>query len=338
MKFVQKLPEAEEIINEYPLTAIQISKRKERIKQIQEILSGKSSKKLLLIGPCSADREDAVVEYTLRLAGLQEKVSERFLIVPRVYTSKPRTDGMGYKGLLHRPVSDCKNDDLLAGVIATRKMHLHVIQQTGLFCVDEMLYPESIYYILDLLAYVVIGARSVEDQGHRLAASGLNIPVGMKNPTSGDLNILLNSIAAAQFSQSMIYRGWDVKTEGNQYAHAILRGYVDLAGISHPNYHYEDLCNCYDLYQKRNLKNMSVIIDCNHSNSGKKFDEQVRIATEVINTCRKNKSINQMVKGLMIESYLEDGKQLIGGGIYGKSITDPCLGWNKTEQLILDLL
>lgn len=337
MEFVKKLPEAELIKQQYPLEKKQIEARKRKIKEIQEVLSGKTNKKIVCVGPCSADREDAVLEYMLRLAKLQEQVKEKLLIVPRVYTSKPRTNGIGYKGLLHRPASGSGEDDLLSGVIAMRKMHLRVIQETGLFCADEMLYPEVLYYILDLLAYVAVGARSVEDQGHRLTASGLEIPVGMKNPTSGDLNILLNSLIAAQYSQVMLYRGWEVHTKGNMFAHAILRGAVDINGKAHPNYHYENLCEFYDKYQKCNLKNMAVMIDCNHGNSGKHYDEQIRIAGELMQLCNKNEILNRFVKGFMIESYLEDGGQMIGEGIYGKSITDPCLGWEKTQHLIWDI-
>lgn len=337
MKFVRKLPDVDEIIKQYSLSTEQIERRKCCVKELEAILSGKTRKKILFLGPCSADREDAVIEYVSRLAGLADKVKDRFVIIPRIYTSKPRTNGIGYKGLLHRPYTESGSDNLVDGIIATRQMHLHVIQQTGMFCIDEMLYSESIAYILDLLAYVAIGARSVEDQAHRLVASGLDIPVGMKNPVSGDLSVLLNSITAAQYPQSMLFRGYEVHTSGNEYAHAILRGYSDLNGYAHPNYHYEDLCVFYDRYQKANLKNISVIIDCNHANSGKRYDEQIRIAAEIVDSCKRNKTLDRFVKGIMIESYLEDGNQIIGGGVYGKSITDPCLGWNKTERLVYEL-
>lgn len=336
MKYMHKLPDADELLEMYQLTPEQKDARETKIKEVQHILTGRDNRKILLIGPCSADREDAVVEYMLRLARLQEIVSDRFVIIPRVYTSKPRTNGMGYKGLIHNPGS-ANEDDLMDGVIATRKMHLHVIQKTGFYCVDEMLYPESIYYILDLLAYAAVGARSVEDQAHRMTASGLQIPVGMKNPMSGDTTSLLNAISAAQHSHSMMYRGWDVRTEGNPYAHAIFRGFVNNNGKACPNYHYEDLCEFHDKYQEFNLKNMALIIDCNHSNSGKRYAEQVRIAKEVCNICKVYKDINRLVKGLMIESYIEDGNQLPGSGVYGKSITDGCLGWEKTQELILEL-
>ncbi|MCL1884777.1 MAG: 3-deoxy-7-phosphoheptulonate synthase [Defluviitaleaceae bacterium] len=337
MRYIKKLPEIDELITDYPLSASQVENRKNRIIEVQNILCGKDLRKLLLVGPCSADREDAVVDYMSRLAALQEKIKANFVVVPRVYTSKPRTNGMGYKGLLHQPSSSSDGDDLLAGVIATRRMHLRVIQETGLFCVDEMLYPESIEYTLDLLAYVAIGARSVEDQGHRLTASGLQLPVGLKNPMSGDLNVLINSISATQKKHSMIYRGWEVQTEGNSFAHGIIRGYNDLSGKSRPNYHYETLLEIYDLYRNSNLINMSLIIDCSHGNSNKRYDEQMRIAREIFLTCKNYPELNRFIKGIMIESYIEDGSQLVGGGIYGKSITDPCLGWDKTKKLILEL-
>jgi 3-deoxy-7-phosphoheptulonate synthase len=337
MKYVRKLPDADEIIQQYPLDNVQKKNRKQRIDEIEKILSGRSDKKIICIGPCSADREDAVVEYVLKLAKIQEELKDKFFLVPRVYTSKPRTNGTGYKGLLHRPAVYSGHDDIFSGVIAMRKMQLHVIQQTGMFCADEMLYPEAMYYILDLLAYVAIGARSVENQQHRLTASGLEIPVGMKNPTSGDLEVLLNSIIGAQYPQSLLYRGWEVQTEGNLYAHAILRGYTDLSGKIHPNYHYEALCDFHDLYQKKNLKNMAVLIDCSHCNSRKHYDEQERIAKEITVLCKENKDLNRFVKGLLIESYLKDGAQMIGENIYGKSITDPCLGWNRTERLLKEL-
>ena len=337
MEFVRKLPEVEELIEKYPLSSEQLENRKKRIREIEAILKGQDRRKLLLVGPCSSDREDAVIDYTMRLKSIYEQVRDKILIVPRVYTSKPRTNGMGYKGLLHRPSSQETRDDLLSGVVATRQLHLHVIEQTSMFCIDEMLYPESIYYILDLLAYVAIGARSVENQGHRLAASGLCLPVGMKNPTSGDMSVLLNSLVAAQQPQSVIYRGWEVQTEGNPFAHAIIRGYREVNGKSKANYHYEDLLELYDSYKKSNLKNMSVIVDCSHENSNRRYDEQVRIANEVFSICRNYTALDVMIKGIMLESYIEDGTQLVGEGIYGKSITDPCLGWEKTQRLIFDL-
>ena len=337
MQFIRKLPDAEELIRQYPLSDSQIKDRQKRIYEIEGILSGLDSRKLLLIGPCSADREDSVIDYISRLSLIQEEIRDRLLIIPRVYTSKPRTNAMGYKGMLHRPLSEGLQDDFLAGVTATRQMHLQVIQQTGMYCVDEMLYPESIYYILDLLAYVAIGARSVEDQGHRLVASGLQVPVGLKNPTSGDLSVLIHSVSAAQQPHTMLFRGWEVQTEGNKYAHVILRGYRDISGKSRPNYHYEDLLTLYDLFQKSNLKNIAAIVDCNHDNSNKHYDEQIRIAKEVFGLGRSIPSLNRLIKGIMIESYIEDGTQLIDEKVYGKSITDPCLGWDKTKRLIYDL-
>ena len=336
MKFIRQLPNISEILSEYKLSNEQKNNRINKIDEIKKILSGDDSRKLLMIGPCSADREDAILDYMLRLAKLQDRVKSRFLIIPRVYTSKPRTNGMGYKGLLHNP-DNPEKEDLLDGVIATRKMHLHVVQETGFFCVDEMLYPESTYYILDLLAYAAVGARSVENQAHRLVASGLEIPVGMKNPMSGDTTALLNGISAAQSGHSMIYRGWEVETEGNKFAHAILRGFINNNGEAKPNYHYEDLCDFHDKYRLFNLKNMATIVDCNHSNSRKRYDQQMRIAKDVFTSCITDKAINDFIKGLMIESYIEDGNQLPGAGMYGKSITDACLGWTKTKRLLEEL-
>lgn len=337
MKYIKKLPSVEEIKQMYPLSEALNKKRLERINQIQNILSGKDKRKLLFIGPCSADREDAVLDYCRRLADIEKNLNDKLLIVPRVYTSKPRTKGTGYKGMLHRPNPLSEHDDLEKGIIASRTMHLHVIQETGLFCVDEMLYPESLEYFSDLLVYVAVGARSVEDQLHRLTASGLELPVGMKNPMDGNLSVLLNSIEAAQQEQSLIYRGWVVNTAGNPYVHAILRGYSNRYGITHPNYHYEDLCSFYDMYRKSSLKNMSVIIDCNHGNSNKNADEQIRIINDVTYSMRLNAGLASFVKGFMVESYLVDGNQMIGGGVYGKSITDACIGWEKTEKLISNL-
>lgn len=337
MIFEKELPSVEALRARYRLSDNLAERRRQRIKEIENILSGKDKRKIMIVGPCSADREDAVIDYVGRLAKLQEKLVGQLVIVPRVYTSKPRTNGLGYKGLMHRPKQATEADDILAGVIAVRKMHLRVIEETGMFCADEVLYPESVYYILDLLAYATVGARSVEDQGHRQLASGLGIPTGMKNPMCGYLQTLVNSLLAAQHAHSMMYRGWAVRTEGNPFAHAILRGYNDSAGVSHPNYHYETLCQFHDLCEKNNIKNMSLIIDCNHGNSGKRYDEQQRIALEVMGTCRTSPALGNFVKGLMIESYIMDGKQLVGGGEYGKSITDACLGWDKTKRLLEEL-
>lgn len=337
MEYVRKLPEIEELKSEYSLSKAQILARDKRIDEIRAILSGSDKRKIICIGPCSADREDAVLDYIERLARLQEEVIDKFLFIPRVYTSKPRSSGLGYKGLLHRPNASLDNDDLPHGVIAVRKMHLHVIQKTGMFCCDEMLYPEMIYYILDLLAYVTVGACSVEDQGHRLAASGLGVPVGMKNPMNGDLSILLNSIAAAHSPQSMIARGWEVKSDGNDFAHGILRGYSDVNGEVISNYKQEDIEKLMSLYKGSGLSNPAVLIDCNHCNSGKHFEAQIDIAKYIFSLCANDCAINDFVKGIMLESYIEDGCQSPEEGVYGRSVTDACLGWDKTYRLIGEL-
>ena len=337
MEFVRKLPEIEELTSKYSLNEAQLRARRERIDEIEAVLLGRDSRKIICVGPCSADREDAVLDYMQRLAALQEKVKDKLLFIPRVYTSKPRSSGLGYKGLLHRPKAYEETDDLLDGVIAVRKLHLHVIQNTGLFGCDEMLYPEMIYYILDLLPYVTIGACSVEDQGHRLSASGLDVPVGMKNPMNGDFNILLNSIAAARSPQSMIARGWEARSSGNPYAHGILRGYSDVNGEVIANYHREDIERLLSLYKNYDLDMPAVLIDCNHCNSGKHYEQQIDIAEYVFSLCAADSAINDFVKGIMLESYIEDGCQSPEGGIYGKSVTDACLGWDKTERLIYSL-
>ncbi|MCR5080885.1 MAG: 3-deoxy-7-phosphoheptulonate synthase [Treponema sp.] len=334
MEYIKKLLSVEEVRNLYPLSKKLQEMRRERISEIQDILTGKNFRKLLIIGPCSADREDAVLDYCTRLAKVAEDVKEKILIIPRIYTSKPRTKGNGYKGMLHRPHPESAHDELEEGIIASRKMHLHVIEETGLFSADEMLYPDTFAYFSDLICYAAVGARSVEDQGHRLTASGLEIPVGMKNPMDGSISVLLNSIEATQSEQSFVYREWIVNTNGNPYAHAILRGYVDKTGKAYPNYHYEDVCALHDMYKKTSLKNIGVIIDCNHSNSNKNADMQIRIAKEIKELCKDDISVDSFVKGLMIESYLEDGNQIVGGGVYGKSITDACIGWEKTRKLI----
>lgn len=334
MIFMRKLPEVEELVQEFCLSSEQKILRQKRIDEVKSILSGNDKRKMLVIGPCSADREDAILEYTYRLAEVQEEVRDSMLIVPRIYTSKPRTTGVGYKGILHNPDTTKVEDDLLNGIISMRRMHYRVIQETGFFCADEMLYPEISYYVLDLLGYVTVGARTVEDQAHRMTASGVQIPVGLKNPMDGNIEVLINSISAAQKSHVMVYRGWEVKTEGNEYAHAILRGYTDRNNKMHPNYHYEDLTEIHDVYLKSNLQNPSIIVDCNHGNSKKRYEEQLRIAKEVFEICETNESINSMVKGLMVESYLEDGAQLPGENVFGRSITDGCIGWKKTEKLI----
>ncbi|MCI6012883.1 MAG: 3-deoxy-7-phosphoheptulonate synthase [Firmicutes bacterium] len=334
--FIRKLPIPMEIKERYPLTKSVTKIKLERDEEIAKVFKGESDKFLLIIGPCSADNEDSVMDYISRLAKVQEKVKDRIIIIPRIYTNKPRTTGQGYMGMVHQPDPE-KEEDLLEGLIAIRRLHTRAIDETGLTCADEMLYPENYKYLSDLLAYVAVGARSVENQQHRLTASGMSVPVGMKNPTSGGLSVMLNSIIAAQVPHKFIYRGWEVKTQGNPLAHAILRGSVNKHGQNLPNYHYEDLRLLYDLYSEQNLDNMAVIVDTNHNNSGKKYLEQIRIAHEVMDSRRYSEDIRGMVKGLMIESYIEDGAQKIGEGTYGKSITDPCLGWEKSERLIYDI-
>lgn len=336
MEFIRKLPIPQEIKKEFPISEEVRTMKAEKDKEIADIFTGKSDKFLLIIGPCSADREDAVMDYISRLARVQEKVKDKIFIIPRIYTNKPRTTGQGYKGMIHQP-DPTKAEDMLEGIIAIRKLHTRAITETGLVCADEMLYPENHRYLSDLLSYVAIGARSVEDQQHRLTASGLSIPVGMKNPTGGDYSVMLNSIIAAQSQHTFLYRGWEVRSQGNPLAHAILRGYVDKRGVSHPNYHYEDLELLFNMYSEKGLENMAVIVDTNHCNSGKKYLEQIRICNEVLHACRHSEDIRGFVKGFMIESYIEDGAQKVGGGVYGKSITDPCLGWEKSEQLIYQI-
>ena len=336
MEFKRKLIIPKEIKEMFPVTEEMAALKGQRDEEIKDIIAGRSKKFLLIIGPCSADNEDAVIDYILRLRKVQEKVADKIFIVPRIYTNKPRTTGKGYKGLLHQP-DPGMNEDMLKGIIAVRETHIRAVKETGFTCADEMLYPENHRYLSDLLSYVAVGARSVEDQQHRLTASGLDIPVGMKNPTSGDFSVMMNSITAAQSSHTFIYRGWEVTSKGNTYAHAILRGYVNKRGRSLPNYHYEDLITVCDMYHQEGLENPAIIVDTNHANSGKKYMEQIRISKEVIHSMRSNADIGNMVKGLMIESYIEDGCQAIGEGVYGKSITDPCLGWEKSEKLICEL-
>lgn len=336
MEFVRKLPIPKEVKEQYPLSEELAKKKAERDVQVKDILSGASDRFLLIIGPCSADNEDAVIDYITRLRGVQEKVEEKIMIIPRIYTGKPRTTGDGYKGFLHQPDPN-EEPDLYKGIVAIRGMHMRALRETGFSCADEMLYPENHRYLSDLLAYVAVGARSVENQEHRLTASGLNVPVGMKNPTSGDLNVMLNSITAAQHAHTFIYRGWEVQSKGNPYAHAILRGYVNKHGQSQPNYHYEDLNLVAEMYEAHHLQNPAIIVDTNHSNSGKKYLEQIRISKEVLYSRRHSEQVARMVKGLMIESYLMDGSKKIGESNYGQSITDPCLGWEKTERLIYDI-
>ena len=336
MKVLRNLPTPDEVKNEFPISEKVRQTKKEKDKILKDILAGRSDLFALIIGPCSADNEEALIDYTLRLAAIQEKVADKIFIVPRVYTNKPRTTGKGYKGMASQPNPE-KKENMLEGLHSIRKTHVAVVEQTGMTCADEMLYPENYEYLSDVLSYVAIGARSVENQQHRLTASGVDVPCGMKNPTSGYLTVMLNSIEAAQSTHHFIYRQQEVETEGNPYAHAILRGSVNKHGKSLPNYHYEDLLLLHEIYSERNLENMAVIIDTNHNNSGKRFNEQIRISKEVLESRRFSKDIAHMVRGLMIESYIEDGSQQIGEHIYGKSITDPCLGWEKTEKLIYQI-
>lgn len=336
MHFKRKLPVPKQIKEEYPLTDELARIKIARDEEIAQVFTGASDKKVLIIGPCSADREDAVLDYCSRLARLQEKVADKLILIPRVYTNKPRTTGEGYKGLLHQPDPE-KEADMLEGVIAIRRLHTNVLAETGLSTADEMLYPDNYRYLSDLLAYVAVGARSVENQEHRLTASGIAVPVGMKNPTSGDISVMLNSILAAQHQHTFIYRGWEVETAGNELAHAILRGYVNRHGEAIPNYHFEELEHLYNAYTAKGLENIALVVDANHSNSAKKFWEQPRICKEVLHSCRHSADIRSMVKGFMIESYLEEGNQKIGEGVYGKSITDPCIGWAETDHLVQEL-
>ena len=336
MNFKRKLPIPMDIKEEYPLTLAMAEKKAKNDAEIRRIFTGESDKLLLVIGPCSADSKEPVLDYIGRLALLQEKVKDRIVIVPRIYTNKPRTTGSGYKGMLHQPDPNEK-PDMLHGISAIRDLHLCALKDYGFSCADEMLYPQNYRYLSDLLSYVAIGARSVENQEHRLTSSGFDVPVGMKNPTSGDLSIMMNAINAAQSSHTFIYRGWEVESEGNPLAHAIMRGFVDRDGHSISNYHYEDLLNLCEMYNKSGLKNPACVVDANHANSGKRYLEQIRITKDIMYSRAHNDEIKNLVKGIMIESYIEDGAQKIGDGIYGKSITDPCLGWDKTERLILDI-
>ncbi|MBR3825923.1 MAG: 3-deoxy-7-phosphoheptulonate synthase [Lachnospiraceae bacterium] len=336
MNFHKKLPSGGDIKEDYPLTAKMIQVKKERDEKIKAVFDGTLDKFVLIIGPCSADHSEPVLEYISRLRRLEEQVSDKIIIIPRIYTNKPRTTGHGYKGMLHQPDPDAK-PDMYKGIVAIRELHLAALRDYDFSCADEMLYPENYRYLSDLLSYVAVGARSVENQQHRLTASGIDAPVGMKNPTGGDLGVMMNSIVAAQSSHTFIYRGWEVTSDGNPYAHAILRGYIDYAGRNISNYHYEDLLRVKELYEELNLKNPSVIVDTNHNNSGKKYLEQIRISKDIVHSRNQNDDIKRLVKGLMIESYLEDGAQSVGEHVFGKSITDPCLGWEKTERLVLDI-
>ena len=336
MTFQRKLPIPKEVKEEFPLSEKMAQVKAARDEEIKAVFDGSSDKFILIIGPCSADHREPVLEYISRLRKVADRVSDKIIMIPRIYTNKPRTTGQGYKGMLHQPNPDDK-PDMYKGLLAIRDLHMEALRDFDFSCADEMLYPENYRYLSDLLSYVAVGARSVENQQHRLTASGIEVPVGMKNPTGGDLAVMINSITAAQSSHTFLYRGWEVLTSGNPYAHAILRGYLDYAGRSISNYHYEDLLRVGELYQQAGLANPSVIVDTNHNNSGKKYLEQIRIAKDIVHSRNQNTDIKRLVKGLMIESYLEDGAQGIHEHTFGKSITDPCLGWEKTEQLIFDL-
>lgn len=335
-EFIRKLPTPAEIKEQYPVPADIAEMKAKRDQEIADVFTGKSDKFLMIIGPCSADNEDAVIDYISRLKKVQEKISDKVLIIPRIYTNKPRTTGEGYKGMLHQPDPE-KKPDMLNGLLAIRHLHIRAMKETGLTSADEMLYPDNYRYLSDILSYVAIGARSVEDQQHRLTASGMDVPCGMKNPTSGTLSVMMNSVVAAQMGHTFLYRGWEVKTSGNPLAHTILRGSQNKNGHTIPNYHYEDLRLLHDLYAEKNLANPAVIVDTNYSNSGKQYKEQLRIAKDVLHSCNCSPDIKKLVKGLMVESYIEEGSQKIGEGIYGKSITDPCLGWEDTERLLYDI-
>lgn len=335
-EFIQKLPTPEEIRKEYPLPANLVELKAKRDAEIRDVLTGKSNKFLVIIGPCSADNEDPVCDYVSRLAKINEKVKDKLILIPRIYTNKPRTTGEGYKGIASQPDPE-KKPDFLAGLIAMRRMQIRAIEESGLTAADEMLYPENWHYVSDILSYVAIGARSVEDQQHRLTVSGFDVPAGMKNPTSGDFSVMLNSVYAAQKEHSFIYRGWEVNTTGNPLAHTVLRGAVNKYGRSIPNYHYEDLNTLLTLYNERDLANPACIIDANHNNSNKLYEQQVRIVKEVMHSRKLSSDIHSLVKGVMVESYIEEGCQKVGGGVYGKSITDPCLGWDATEKLIYEI-
>ena len=336
MTFQRKLPIPKEVKAEFPLSEKMAQVKAGRDEEIRAVFEGNSDKFILIIGPCSADHREPVLEYISRLRKVADQVSDKIIMIPRIYTNKPRTTGQGYKGMLHQPDPDEK-PDMYKGLLAIRDLHMEALRDYDFSCADEMLYPENYRYLSDLLSYVAVGARSVENQQHRLTASGIEVPVGMKNPTGGDLAVMMNSITAAQSSHTFLYRGWEVLTAGNPYAHAILRGYLDYAGRSISNYHYEDLLRVSELYQKPGLVNPSVIVDTNHNNSGKKYLEQIRIAKDIVHSRNQNGDIKGLVKGLMIESYLEDGAQGVHEHVFGKSITDPCLGWEKTQQLIFDL-
>ena len=335
-EFIKKLPTPDEIRRSYPLPEKLDSIKAERDAEIRDVITGKSNKFLVIIGPCSADNEDSVCDYICRLAKVNEKVKDKLILIPRIYTNKPRTTGEGYKGIASQPDPE-KKPDMLAGLIAMRKMHIHAIEVSGLTCADEMLYPENWGYVEDLLSYVAIGARSVEDQQHRLTVSGFDVASGMKNPTSGDFTVMLNSVYAAQHPHHFVHRGFEVETSGNPLTHVILRGAVSKHGNSVQNYHYEDIMRLIHKYNQMDLQNPAAIIDANHSNSNKQYHEQVRIVKEVMHNRKLSVEIKNMVKGVMIESYIEPGCQKVTEHVYGKSITDPCLGWEETERLIYEM-
>ena len=332
----KKVPSAEEIKAQFPMSEELIEVKKKRDAQIKDVFTGASDKFLVIIGPCSADNEEAVCDYVQRLARVNEQTKDKILLIPRIYTNKPRTTGEGYKGILHQPDPE-KKPDMVHGLIAIRKMFIRSLKETSLSAADEMLYPGNWGYMEDLLSYVAVGARSVENQQHRLIASGMDVPVGMKNPTSGDLTVMINSVIAAQGHHTFLYHTNQVKSDGNPLAHTILRGAVNKHGQNIPNYHYEDFRLLLDLYDKHQLLNPACIVDANHSNSGKQWDQQPRIVKEVLHSRNLSEDIKKLVKGVMIESYIEDGNQKIGDGCYGKSITDPCLGWEKTEKLLYEM-
>lgn len=335
-QYVNNLPSPEEIKERFPLPAEFKALKIERDQAISDVLTGKSDKFLVIIGPCSADNEESVSDYVNRLVKVQEKTKDRLILIPRIYTNKPRTTGEGYKGMLHQPDPE-KKPDMHEGLIAIRRMHMNVFLETGLSTADEMLYPENLGYLDDIMSYIAIGARSVENQQHRLTSSACDVAVGMKNPTSGDMSVMLNSVVAAQQAHDFTYRGWEVRSMGNPLAHTILRGAVNKHGQCIPNYHFEDLFLLHEMYSRRNLQNPACIVDTNHSNSNKKYKEQIRISKEVLHSRKHSPEIRSLVKGLMIESYIEPGSQKVGEGIYGKSITDPCLGWEDSERLIYEI-
>lgn len=334
--FVTQLPTPDEIKEQFPLDAKLAERKSQRDEEIKKIFTGESDKFLVVIGPCSADNEDAVIDYVSRLVKVQEETKDKLVLVPRIYTNKPRTTGEGYMGMVHQPDPE-KKPDLLEGIIAIRHLHMRVLEETGFSTADEMLYPENLPYLADIMSYIAVGARSSENQFHRLVASGCDVPVGMKNPTSGDLSVMLNSVVAAQVPHDFIFRSWAVHCPGNPLAHTIMRGAVNKHGQNIPNYHYEDLRLLHTLYSKRDLENPACIVDTNHSNSGKQYQEQIRIAKEVMHSRNHADDIKKLVKGLMIESYIEPGNQKIGEHCYGKSITDPCLSWEDSRHLLYEI-